>query len=567
MGDSGATFDERFGGMNPPSPDPRAALRNAMVPPPPPAAPKPPNPRDEKIAEDERRGEEHIRKAEEAFEREAHEYETRQADLEPRRRALMAELDRPLPARPHLREAPPAPQVDTDGAQTWIMASMLLGSLAGALTRNHVTNALAAMQGSLDGYAAGKQQQFSNNMKIWEAENKRAIEASENALTAYREILEDRKMNIEQKSVMLQIAAQEHQDQAMATAARGKNELVIAQLYDKQAQAQQQMKDHETALSEKAAQEAETHRHNLATEAAAMTRAQNTGRGGTQLLDEDAIDMRARLALEGNPLAFRGMRAGSPDYAAVSNRFAQLAQQAGMSPAEITRRQTEFTGQQAYSRTSGTMGARVEMASNEVVQLAPQAIEATRAVPRGDLTPINKLFQEGLDAHIPLLSQNMQLFLGSRQTSDPAYNDAAVALWSLATAYGRAMNPQGVPRVSERFATEQMGLFALANSQPALEAQIYRVLKEVQNSKIAVARTRGPEQDPGIVEIQRIIDQLGLKPGAAYKPGAFPGWTGTTTAPRERAPSEAPGPARPLSTGKGDRLSSLPEGWSSEQVA
>jgi hypothetical protein len=559
------TFDQRFPSdpsvfaPSPPTPDPRTTLRNAMSPPPPPPREPPPSPYDARIEEANRKAEEHIEKAEKGFEEEQRGYERSNAELAPRRQALMAELDRPLPQHPRLRESPPAPQVDTEGAQSWIMASMLLGALAGAFTRNHVSNALGAMQGALDGYAAGSQIKFKQNMETWSAENKRAIEANENALNDYHEILADRKLTIEQKSIELQIAAQQHKDDAMATAARSKNELTIAQLYDKQAQAQQQLKDHATALSEKQAQETETHRHNVATEQAAAERARNTNRlGSQQLLSEDAIDTRARLALEGNPLAFRGMRAGSPDYAAVSNRFSELAHESGLSPEEITRRQAGFAGQQAYQRTAGGMGARVEMASNEVVQLAPQAVDASRAVPRGDVTPLNKLLQEGLSLHIPLLSQEMPIYLGQKQTSDPRYNDAAVALWSLSNAYGRAMNPQGVPRVTERYAADAMGLFSLANSQPALEAQIYRVLKEVESSKVATAKTRGV-RDPEIEEIENTIRKLGLRPGSAYPQSSN---RGVFT----NRPGLPPPPPEVARGAKGDRMSALPGGWSSEQV-
>jgi hypothetical protein len=551
------TFDERFQPLNPPTPDPKEALRGAMAPPPPPPAEPKPSPYDARIEEEQRKSEEHIHKSEQYQDREAAEMERHAAEMAPLRRRMMERLEQPLPEHPHYRELPPTPEVNTQGAQMWITAAMLLGSLAGAFTRNHATNALAAMQGALDGYAQGNQQVFSNKMKIWEAESKRAIDTNANALADYRGILEDRKMSIEQMSIELQIAAQQHNDQAMATAARAKNELVWAQLYDQRAKAEQQLKDHATALSEKEQTMTETHRHNVAME---NRPAGGLRPGTTPSLSPEAVDQAARLFLAGNPAAMRGIRAGSPDVGAVRNRIAELAAEMHISPEQITKLQTRFTGEQSYQRTAGSMGARVEMATNEVVQLTPQALEATRMLPRGNITPINKLLQEGLKLHIPLLSEDWPLVLGQKDIGDPRYNDAAISLWSLATAYGRAMNPQGVPRVTERHAADAMGLFAAANSQPALETQMYRVLTEIISSKTATDKTRGidPASDPQIQEIRDTIQRYGLRPGSAYPPTENRGIFST--------PGKPTAPAAPPS-GKGDRLSALPDGWQAEEVA
>lgn len=136
-------------------------------------------------------------------------------------------------------------------------------------------------------------------------------------------------------------------------------------------------------------------------------------------------------------------------------------------------KQQEFMGEGAYQRSAGTMAARVEAASNEVVQLLPQAIETSRNLPRWNVVPLNTLIQKW-----------------QQGTSDPAYNEFALANFSLINAYARAMNPQGMPRVQERVEAHALGVLSMATSQQAYEVQAKRLWMEVQASKKATAETR-----------------------------------------------------------------------------
>src|ERR1700719_4721481 len=214
-----------------------------------PVAPPGPNPNlQPRIDEAGRRSQAAVEAAERSMAQEDRNAAARERELAPIRERQMEMARQPLPEPPKTKESPPAPQRQNQhDDENWLFAAGLLGSLAGALTRNHATNALAAFSGALQGYQEGSKQKFDENMQIWNAENKRAQEASQNALAEYRAILENRKLSMEQMSVELQLAAAKHDDRAMATAAKTKNELVIAQLYDKHEQAltqTQQSHDH-----------------------------------------------------------------------------------------------------------------------------------------------------------------------------------------------------------------------------------------------------------------------------------------------------------------------------------
>jgi hypothetical protein len=191
-----------------------------------------------RIDEAGRRSQAAIDAAERSMDQEDRNAATRERELAPLRERQMEMARQSIPQPPKTKESPPAPQRQNQhDDETWLFAAGLLGALAGAATRNHATNALAAFSGAISGYQEGSKQKFDEQMQIWNAENKRAQEASQNALAEYRGILENRKLTMEQMSVELQLASAKHDDKAMATAAKTKNWMTIAGLYDKHEQA------------------------------------------------------------------------------------------------------------------------------------------------------------------------------------------------------------------------------------------------------------------------------------------------------------------------------------------
>lgn len=149
-------------------------------------------------------------------------------------------------------------------------------------------------------------------------------------------------------------------------------------------------------------------------------------------------------------------------------------QQNGRAPSaeEITQFASNYSREQSYGRTAGSQGANVENAANEVAQLIPQALEASKTVPRGPWVPFNQLVQKW-----------------DQGTSDPAYNDFMIANFTLLNAYTRAMNPRGVPRIQERLEQHALGVLSTATDEKAYEIQVRRLWKEVQASKTATAET------------------------------------------------------------------------------
>ena len=208
-----------------------------------------------RIDEARRRSDAAIGRLEQSGEQEEANAAARAKALEPLRQRQLAlaeknltQLEQP-PPKAQQPPATPQRQNQHDDEQ-WLFSASLLGALAGGLTRRHLTNGLAAFSGAMEGYHEGSRQKFDQNMKIWEAENKKVIETNKAAMDEYRTIMENTKLSQDQMSIALQIAASKYDDQAMALSAKSKNSLQIAQHYDKEAEALERFERSHNALSQ-----------------------------------------------------------------------------------------------------------------------------------------------------------------------------------------------------------------------------------------------------------------------------------------------------------------------------
>jgi hypothetical protein len=158
------------------------------------------------------------------------------AALKPLREQELAQASQPLPQPPQSQPLPPVPSNQmSDADNAWLNAAMFLGSLAGGLTRNHVTNALAGMTGAVEGYTQGRKDLFQQQMDIWKAANDRALKENDRSQKAYEAVLQNRQLSMQQKMMQIQITAAQFDDEAMAGAAAQKDTLAVAQLADQRA--------------------------------------------------------------------------------------------------------------------------------------------------------------------------------------------------------------------------------------------------------------------------------------------------------------------------------------------
>jgi hypothetical protein len=348
---------------------------------------------------------------------------TRERELAPLRERQMEMARQPLPEPPKTKESPPAPQRQNQhDDENWLFAAGLLGSLAGALTRNHATNALAAFSGALQGYQEGSKQKFDENMQIWNAENKRAQEASQNALAEYRSILENRKLSMEQMSVELQLAAAKHDDRAMATAAKTKNELVIAQLYDKHEQALTQVQTTHDRLSQsyELAQQRQQQQ---------MVIAQMRALGVVPGQESATVDKIGKYELPPvtgpRGTAIMNLVAERyPDYD-IKKWFDEKAR--STIPASVER-----AGLTTEERIGASRGAQLELIARTGRELIPRAAASADAIPASSFPRINEL--------LSMTDQEIG--------NNPALTRLKMDTLALEENWARAMNPTGTMTVN-----------------------------------------------------------------------------------------------------------------------
>jgi hypothetical protein len=381
----------------------------------------------------------------------------------------------PMPAAPQLKQqnepAPDAKEYQQD-AMEFASAMAVLGAVAGRFTRAPGGAALGAFAAALKGWQSGSLQAYENAAKKWEADTKTTLENNRQVMEQYRQALQDRKMNIDEQMSNIQLISAKYHDQMMYDAAQSKNYTMVAQIYEKNMQYTEKASEAAAKLQQKRDEQKTKNEQSatywLSPGGQAELNAVNPD-GTPKYSEAQKAGVKQMIDLYGQKQV--GKSAIANDRAQFISEFEERE---GRKPtsAEITDWEGNRAGATAYGRTAGTQGARVENAVNEVEQLIPQAVEASHNLPRGKFVNVNQLMQSY-----------------EKGTSDPAYNDFALANFSLVNAYTRAMNPQGVPRIQERLEQHAAGILSTATSPEAYDVQVRRLWKEVQASKTATAKT------------------------------------------------------------------------------
>jgi len=494
--------------------------------------------------------------------------EARQRELEPlRQRQLQAALsgiDRTEAAQKALQaktQKPPEPpkRQNQHDDENWLFASALLGSLAGALTRNHQTNALAAFTGAMTGYQEGSRQKFDQNMEIWKAENQKAIESNKQALDEYRAILENTKLTNDQMSVALQVAGSKYEDKAMVTAAKTKNELLIAQLHDKRAQAMEQMSTSADRLTFQYDQMKTREQTQLAV---AQMRALGVTPGQENALI-DAIGTYKQAPIGGprGAAIMNLVQQAHPDYD-IAKWYDQKARATIAASADRA-------GATSAARTFGPAGANTEIVMSRAGPVLTNAAEAANAVPATEFKRINQLYQAAAE-----------------EISDPAVRNFKVANEELAALFAAVNNPRSnVITVSAM--EHARGLIAASDGPEAYAAILHNIQRLAEREASVIRKLRaGGEPDPinippispsrqssvgGMVEgtIKRTDEGINkgaptaeqfwkdMHPPLSEVPGIVKGWFGNQQKPAQPPQSS---PDTPI------MLPGMP-GWSYEIIA
>jgi hypothetical protein len=415
-------------------------------------------------------------------------YETQEKAESPYREKLLKILESPAAAHAHLEKAADAPKPeDYQKYSTEFAGSMaVLGAIAGRFTRQGGTAALNAFAGALKGWQQGNLEVYETKAKEWEQNTKKTMENNELELQKYKEIMDDKKSNIDQMMAAMNLVSSQYQNKIMFDFTMAKNYTAAFGMVDKLDGVQQRL----TTATEKL-----TGLHTQQNEAvkAQVNYLNEHPDQLSRMPMKDYLKLKGAAETLGYPLNDHPstfLPSTAPRNApamALQQYIEETTSATGKPPTskELVRFNAGMVGEQAEARTEGAMSARVDTAANEVQQALPLAVEASRNLPRGQYVPWNTLQQRW-----------------DQGTSDPAYNDFVVKNFALMNAYTRAMNPQGIPRINDRLEQHANGILSMATSPEAYEVQARALWQEVVRSKGAVAKTRGeigqdsPQNEP-----------------------------------------------------------------------
>lgn len=153
-------------------------------------------------------------------------------------------------------------------------------------------------------------------------------------------------------------------------------------------------------------------------------------------VNSDTLTAMADQYLAGDKSVFHNLgrgAQGAETILALRQRVYERAQEMGMKPAEVAMRMAEFSGLAASQRTLGNRSANIELAATEFKQVLPIVVAASNAVSRTQYPDLNKIIQAY-----------------EEKIGDPNIVRFGGGINTLINLYARAINPTGVPTVSDK---------------------------------------------------------------------------------------------------------------------
>jgi len=238
---------------------------------------------------------------------------------------------------------------------------------------------------------------------------------------------------------------------------------------------------------------------------------QKYGRDSKGSLSDAGARFVAEQYLAGDRQAIVGFARNPTDKEKLTNMIADMAAERGITGPMLSVMSAEFQGLVAGERTLGTRTAQIGLAAGELSQFIPQALEASKGVPRGSYPTWNAVTLKY-----------------EEQTGDPAIKNFALALNAVENAYSQIISRGAVATDNDKKIAH--ALIGTVDSDEVLQVGMNRVNQEVA----------GAEKAPGIVRDQYRQGFLIGRGEGATGPAGQP-TPGTPTAP----PATAAGAKHP----------------------
>lgn len=375
----------------------------------------------------------------------------------------------PTQAPPQLQKvAPPPPAMTQKDGQAMVAfagAMALIGAIGSRFTHMPAEAALSAFGSALKGYKEGNQAQFENSYKEWEAQTKATINNNQTLLDQYRQVLENKKLDIEHMRAAWQNVALVNQDQIGLSRFIADNAESRANYYNKLFSAQTKLVDTYGKMQ------------------------RQTGGAGMPM-DAETIKGMVGQWRAGNESVTRQF---GPGLIGAQNRAAfwkeAIAEDnaAGVTPQQRAATFQRFKADQAAQRTLATREVNIETAVQDMQNLIPFARQANHAFPRSDFMPFGSLEREG-----------------ARITSNPDYLALESYTQAVKTAYASSMSRGSVTPVAAMARADHLLNSAVGTKgyDRALEIlqnegeQIRRAPEQVRERMAAQILGGGPASEP-----------------------------------------------------------------------
>ena len=278
-------------------------------------------------------------------------------ELAPKYAELHNLVNQPRPARPQYGKAPPPPENPfiKGGGMEYMGIMSVFAGLAGALGRSNATTTMAAFGGAMKGYAEGNEDVFQQQAEEWKMANQKMLEDNQAKMDAYKEVLEDQKMGIEQKSAEIKLIAAQYGDEITYNMQNMNAHEKFGQAYEHMFQVNETMKQR----SENQAVHLEIEQHRL--QAMKDQEAANFDDAAERFVKGDKSARQQAIG--------RGGVAASTNWnAAVQRAMKRL----NLSNDDIMANSVAYDARKTEAATIARRGGQIAVAADEVARMLPR---------------------------------------------------------------------------------------------------------------------------------------------------------------------------------------------------
>lgn len=221
-----------------------------------------------------------------------------------------------------------------------------------------------------------------------------------------------------------------------------------------------------------------------------------SGSSAAQISD-DSADLIADEVLAGNRMALTGLARSPANISKVNDKIAEKAKAQGLTGADLAAAQASFASTMSGERAVGTRSANMEIAANEVKNMAPLALSASEKVDRTEYPTLNKIIQAA-----------------EKGTGDENVVRFGLAANSLVYTYAKFLNPNGIPTDADK--AKAADILDTAWSKGQFSTAVDQIKKEIASGQSGVASTK-----------QGLKDEISGKKPTPEPPSDDDGWTVT----------------------------------------